>query len=74
MSKSSTTTKRRLAPVHPGEIFLEEFLLPLGFTHYRLARGLSVPPRRTNDGRHRVEAAAVFRHLRAVLAQLAVGL
>jgi plasmid maintenance system antidote protein VapI len=30
MSRSSTTTKRRLASVHPGEILLEEFLLPLG--------------------------------------------
>ena len=44
MSKSSTTTKRRLAPVHPGEILLEEFLLPLSLTQYRLAKGLSVPP------------------------------
>jgi hypothetical protein len=49
MSKSSTTTKRRLAPVHPGKILLEEFLLPLGLTQYRLAKGLTVPPRRINE-------------------------
>jgi addiction module HigA family antidote len=44
MSRSSTNTKRRLAPVHPGEILLEEFLAPLGLTQYRLAKSLSVPP------------------------------
>ena len=39
MSSSLTTTKRRrLAPVHPGEILLEEFLEPLNLTQYRLAR------------------------------------
>ncbi len=40
---------KRLAPVHPGEILLEEFLRPLGLTQYRLAKGLSVPPRRINE-------------------------
>ncbi len=42
-----TTTK--LAPVHPGEILLEEFLAPLGITQYRLAKDISVPPRRINE-------------------------
>ena len=41
--------KKRLAPVHPGEILLEDFLKPLGLTQYRLAKGLSVPPRRINE-------------------------
>src|SRR5712691_11256028 len=40
---------RRLAPVHPGEVLNEEFLGPLGLTQYRLAKGLSVPPRRINE-------------------------
>ena len=31
----------RFAPVHPGEILLEEFLKPLGITQYRLALRLS---------------------------------
>jgi addiction module HigA family antidote len=53
-SKSSTTTKpvrhrRRLAPVHPGEILLEEFLTPLGLSQYRVAKDTSVPPRRINE-------------------------
>ena len=41
------TTK--LAPVHPGEILLEEFLVPLGITQYRLAKDISVPARRINE-------------------------
>ncbi len=40
---------RRLPPVHPGEILLEEFLLPLGVSQYRLAKETSVPPRRINE-------------------------
>jgi addiction module HigA family antidote len=38
-----------LAPVHPGEVLLEDFLKPMGLSQYRLARGLSVPPRRINE-------------------------
>ncbi len=40
---------KRLPPVHPGEILLEEFLEPLRLTQYRLAKGLGVPPRRINE-------------------------
>jgi addiction module HigA family antidote len=40
---------KRLAPVHPGEVLLEDFLKPLGLSQYRLARALSVPPRRINE-------------------------
>jgi antitoxin HigA-1 len=40
---------KQLQPVHPGEILLEDFLRPLGLSQYRLARGLSVPPRRINE-------------------------
>jgi addiction module HigA family antidote len=40
---------KRLAPVHPGEILLEDFLRPLGLTQYRLAKNLTVPPRRINE-------------------------
>lgn len=38
-----------MAPVHPGEILLEDFLEPMGISQYRLARSLSVPPRRINE-------------------------
>ena len=40
---------RKLAPIHPGEVLLEEFLGPLGISQYRLAHGISVPPRRINE-------------------------
>jgi antitoxin HigA-1 len=42
-------TDQRLAPVHPGEILSEEFLRPLGISQYRLAKDISVPPRRINE-------------------------
>jgi addiction module HigA family antidote len=40
---------KKLAPIHPGEVLLEEYLEPLGLSQYRLAKGLSVPPRRINE-------------------------
>ena len=40
---------KKLAPIHPGEILLEEFLEPMGMSQYRLAKGISVPPRRINE-------------------------
>lgn len=43
------TTRKRLAPVHPGEVLAKEFLAPLGLTQYRLAKSLSVPARRINE-------------------------
>ncbi len=39
----------KLLPIHPGEILLEEFLEPMGISQYRLAKDLSVPPRRINE-------------------------
>jgi antitoxin HigA-1 len=36
-------------PIHPGEILLEEFLKPMGISQYRLAKDISVPPRRINE-------------------------
>ena len=40
---------KRSAPVHPGEILLDEFLQPMGITQYRLAKDITVPPRRINE-------------------------
>jgi addiction module HigA family antidote len=40
---------RKLPPIHPGEILLEEFLEPMGISQYRLAKSLSVPARRINE-------------------------
>ena len=41
--------RRAHAPIHPGEILIEEFLKPLGVTQYRLAKEISVPARRINE-------------------------
>jgi antitoxin HigA-1 len=38
--------KRDMAPVHPGEILLEDFLKPMGITQYRLAKSIGVSQRR----------------------------
>lgn len=40
---------RKPAPIHPGEILLEEFLQPMGISQYRLAKDISVPARRINE-------------------------
>ena len=42
-------TERKLPPIHPGEILLEEFLRPMSISQYRLAKDISVPPRRINE-------------------------
>lgn len=38
-----------LAPIHPGEVLLEDFLKPMGVTEYRLAKAMDVPARRINE-------------------------
>jgi antitoxin HigA-1 len=53
-----------MAPVHPGEILLEEFLEPLGVSQYRLAREIGVPARRINEivhGQRRISADTALR-------------
>ncbi len=41
--------EKKFEPVHPGEILLEEFLKPMGISQYRLAKDISVHPRRINE-------------------------
>ena len=41
--------KKMIDPIHPGEILMEEFLEPIGISQYRLAKDISVPPRRINE-------------------------
>jgi len=41
--------EKLLPPIHPGEILMEEFLEPMGISQYRLAKDISVPPRRINE-------------------------
>ncbi len=40
---------KKMRPIHPGEVLLEEFLNPLGISQYRLAKDTSVPARRINE-------------------------
>jgi addiction module HigA family antidote len=40
---------KKLPPIHPGKILIEEFLKPMGISQYRLAKDISVPPRRINE-------------------------
>ena len=57
----ATTT---LPPIHPGEVLLEEFLEPMGISQYRLAKDISVPPRRINEivhGKRSVTADTALR-------------
>ncbi|MBI3301438.1 MAG: HigA family addiction module antidote protein [Deltaproteobacteria bacterium] len=42
-------TEKRLPPIHPGEILLEEFLKPMHLSQYRLAKDIGVPARRINE-------------------------
>jgi len=56
--------RTRLPPVHPGEILLKEFLEPLGISQYRLAKDISVPPRRINEIVHGARAISADTALR----------
>ena len=54
----------KLAPVHPGEVLLEEFLEPMGISQYRLATDIGVAPGRINQivhGRRAVTANTALR-------------
>ena len=42
-------SERKLNPIHPGEILLEEFLTPMELSQNRLALSIGVPPRRINE-------------------------
>jgi len=56
--------KRKLNPVHPGEVLLEEFLKPMGISQNKLALSIGVPPRRINEivlGKRRITADTALR-------------
>lgn len=56
--------RKMLAPMHPGEILMEEFLKPLGISQYRLAKDINVPARRINEIVHRKRAITADTALR----------
>jgi addiction module HigA family antidote len=64
MTEFNNELKMKLAPVHPGEILLEEFMKPLGLSQTRLGRDLGVSPRRINEiihGKRSVTADTALR-------------
>ena len=55
---------KKFAPVHPGEILLEEFLQPMKISQYRLSKDISVHPRRINEiihGKRSISADTALR-------------
>ena len=55
---------RKMPPLHPGEILLEEFLKPMNLSQNRLALDIRVPARRINEivhGKRRITADTALR-------------
>jgi addiction module HigA family antidote len=56
--------KKKDAPIHPGEILLEEFLKPMNISQYQLAKDVSAPARRINEillGKRSISANTALR-------------
>lgn len=54
----------KLKNIHPGEILLEEFLVPLDITPYRLSKELKIPQTRISEitkGNRRITADTAMR-------------
>ncbi|MEO2097451.1 MAG: HigA family addiction module antitoxin [Brachybacterium sp.] len=43
------TTTEKIAPIHPGEVLMEDFIEGFGITQNKLAVSIGVPPRRINE-------------------------
>ncbi len=55
---------KSIAPIHPGEILMEEFLKPFGISQYKLAKDINVPARRINEivhGKRSISADTALR-------------
>ena len=64
MKWGNIVTGERLAPVHPGEILLHDFIEPMGLTRYKVAKFASVPQRRIDEiciGKRAVTADTAMR-------------
>jgi len=60
---------KSLVNIHPGEVLLEEFLIPMEISQNALARAAAVPPRRINEivlGKRGVTADTALRLARAL--------
>lgn len=57
-------TIKKIKNIHPGEILLEEFLIPLEITAYRLSKEISIPQTRISEiikGKRRIKADTALR-------------
>lgn len=55
---------KKLPNIHPGEVLLEEFLIPLNISAYRLSKDISIPQTRISEiikGRRRITADTALR-------------
>jgi addiction module HigA family antidote len=55
---------KKLRNIHPGEILLEEFLLPLGLSAYKLSKDVGIPQTRVSEiikGNRRITADTALR-------------
>lgn len=55
---------KKIQPIHPGEVLMEEFLLPFKISQYRLAKDIDVAPRRINEIIHGLRAVSADTALR----------
>ena len=55
---------KKIAPIHPGEVLMEEFLNPMAISQYRLARDIHVSARRINEIAHGTRAVTADTALR----------
>ena len=55
---------KKMLPLHPGEILMKEFLMPMNLSQNRLALDIRVPARRINEivhGKRRITADTALR-------------
>ncbi len=55
---------KKINPIHPGEILLEEFLTPMHLSQNKIANDMGVPPRRINEivhGKRKITADTALR-------------
>ena len=58
------TITDKIAPIHPGEVLLEDFIEGFGITQNKVAVAIGVPPRRINEivhGKRRITADTAAR-------------
>lgn len=57
-------SRKKIPPIHPGEILMEEFLKPMGMSQNKIAMDIRVPPRRINEiilGKRRITPDTALR-------------